>query len=48
MNLASGMLHRHTNEAVALITWCVDQRAIGGMEAAIGDPAAAALRKNRL
>ncbi len=30
-DLAPAMLHRHTShgEAVARITWCVDQRAIG-------------------
>jgi hypothetical protein len=30
-DLAPGMLHRHSahNEALARITWCVDQRAIG-------------------
>jgi type II secretory pathway predicted ATPase ExeA len=30
-DLAPAMLHRHANhgEAVARITWCVDQRAIG-------------------
>jgi type II secretory pathway predicted ATPase ExeA len=30
-NLAPGMLHRHAshNEAVARITWCISERAIG-------------------
>jgi type II secretory pathway predicted ATPase ExeA len=37
-DLAPAMLHRHAShgEAVARITWCVDQRAIGVITGEVG------------
>jgi type II secretory pathway predicted ATPase ExeA len=37
-NLAPGMLHRHHGhgEAVARISWCVDQHAIGVITGEVG------------
>ncbi len=37
-NLAPGMLHRHAahNEAVARITWCISERAIGVITGEVG------------
>jgi len=37
-NLAPGMLHRHHahNEAVARITWCIQQRALGVFTGEVG------------
>ena len=37
-DLAPGMLHRHTshNEAVARISWCISERAIGVITGEVG------------
>ena len=37
-DLAPGMLHRHAahNEAVARITWCITERAIGVITGEVG------------
>jgi type II secretory pathway predicted ATPase ExeA len=45
-DLAPGMLHRHTShaEAVARITWCVDQRALGVVTGEVGAGKTVALR----
>lgn len=45
-NLAPGMLHRHAghNEAVARITWCVDQHALGVITGEVGAGKTVAVR----
>ncbi|GFG54208.1 hypothetical protein MAGR_56490 [Mycolicibacterium agri] len=45
-DLAPSMLHRHTShgEAVARITWCVDQRAIGVITGEVGAGKTVAVR----
>jgi type II secretory pathway predicted ATPase ExeA len=45
-DLAPGMLHRHTShaEAVARITWCVNQRALGVVTAEVGAGKTVAVR----
>ena len=45
-DLAPAMLHRHANhgEAVARITWCVDQRAIGVITGEVGAGKTVAVR----
>ncbi|MGW4126465.1 ExeA family protein [Nocardia sp. NPDC004711] len=45
-NLAAGMLHRHPGhgEAVARITWCVDQHAIGVITGEVGAGKTVAVR----
>ena len=45
-DLAPGMLHRHTShaEAVARITWCVDQRALGVVTGEVGAGKTVAVR----
>ena len=45
-DLAPGMLHRHAahNEAVARITWCITERAIGVITGEVGAGKTASVR----